>query len=52
MRRGVSGWDIIVRAINKEKVGAWVVKSDLDYYIRFEGNFPDFVARPFRPLPA
>ena len=30
MRRGVSGQDITVRAINGEKVGAWAVKSDLD----------------------
>ena len=29
-RRCVSGWTITVYVINKEKVGAWAVKLDLD----------------------
>ena len=38
---------------NEEGVGAWAVRPDLDNRAGFfGGNFPDFVARWFRLVPA
>ena len=42
MRRGVSGQDITVRAINEEKVGG-EIGSGLTVP-GLEGNFPNFIA--------